>query len=85
MYTIGMAYCGSGNNTALKRLLHIAVSHAFAFHVIGRLLTATYLISVGLIKSSFLVNKAGVTLIQQSNVLEDAPFQYSNLMYGEMH
>jgi 26S proteasome regulatory subunit N2 len=26
MYTIGMAYCGSGNNTALKRLLHIAVS-----------------------------------------------------------
>ncbi|ELT92764.1 hypothetical protein CAPTEDRAFT_182474 [Capitella teleta] len=26
MYTIGMAYCGSGNNTAIRRLLHIAVS-----------------------------------------------------------
>ncbi|XP_062521379.1 26S proteasome non-ATPase regulatory subunit 1-like [Corticium candelabrum] len=26
MYTIGMAYCGSGNNKALKQLLHVAVS-----------------------------------------------------------
>ena len=26
MYTIGMAYCGSGNNSAIRKLLHIAVS-----------------------------------------------------------
>ncbi|XP_052784854.1 26S proteasome non-ATPase regulatory subunit 1-like isoform X2 [Mya arenaria] len=26
MYTIGMAYCGSGNNQAIRRLLHVAVS-----------------------------------------------------------
>ena len=26
MYTIGMAYCGSGNNSAIRRLLHVAVS-----------------------------------------------------------
>ncbi|KAL3847589.1 hypothetical protein ACJMK2_018492 [Sinanodonta woodiana] len=26
MYTIAMAYCGSGNNQAIRRLLHIAVS-----------------------------------------------------------
>ena len=27
MFTIAMAYCGSGNNKAIKRLLHVAVSH----------------------------------------------------------
>lgn len=27
MYTIGMAYCGSGNNQAIRRLLHVAVSN----------------------------------------------------------
>src|SRR5260221_8996616 len=26
MYTVGMAYCGTGNNGAIKRLLHMAVS-----------------------------------------------------------
>ena len=26
IYTIGMAYCGTGNNTAIRRLLHVAVS-----------------------------------------------------------
>lgn len=26
MYTIAMAYCGTGNNTAIRRLLHVAVS-----------------------------------------------------------
>uniref|UniRef100_A0AAY5KFZ2 26S proteasome non-ATPase regulatory subunit 1 n=1 Tax=Esox lucius TaxID=8010 RepID=A0AAY5KFZ2_ESOLU len=26
MYTVGMAYCGSGNNKAIRRLLHVAVS-----------------------------------------------------------
>ncbi|BFY99327.1 hypothetical protein BsWGS_02367 [Bradybaena similaris] len=26
MYTLGMAYCGTGNNQAIRRLLHVAVS-----------------------------------------------------------
>ena len=26
MYTVAMAYCGSGNNKAIRRLLHVAVS-----------------------------------------------------------
>ena len=26
MYTIAMAYCGTGNNQAIRRLLHVAVS-----------------------------------------------------------
>ena len=26
MYTIAMAYCGTGNNKAIKKLLHVAVS-----------------------------------------------------------
>ena len=26
MYTIAMAYCGSGNNEAIRKLLHVAVS-----------------------------------------------------------
>ena len=26
MFTIAMAYCGSGNNSAIRRLLHVAVS-----------------------------------------------------------
>ena len=26
MYTIDMAYCGTGNNKAIKKLLHVAVS-----------------------------------------------------------
>lgn len=26
MYTLGMAYCGSGNNQAIRKLLHVAVS-----------------------------------------------------------
>jgi 26S proteasome regulatory subunit N2 len=26
MYTIAMAYCGTGNNEAIRRLLHVAVS-----------------------------------------------------------
>ncbi|CAF1178778.1 unnamed protein product, partial [Didymodactylos carnosus] len=26
MYTVGMAYCGTGNNTAIRKLLHVAVS-----------------------------------------------------------
>ena len=25
MYTVAMAYCGTGNNKAIKRLLHVAV------------------------------------------------------------
>uniref|UniRef100_A0A452GVC0 26S proteasome non-ATPase regulatory subunit 1 n=1 Tax=Gopherus agassizii TaxID=38772 RepID=A0A452GVC0_9SAUR len=28
MYTVAMAYCGSGNNKAIRRLLHVAVSSA---------------------------------------------------------
>ena len=32
MYTIGMAYCGSGNNQAIRRLLHVAVRRFFSFH-----------------------------------------------------
>ena len=27
MYTVAMAYCGTGNNKAIKRLLHVAVSY----------------------------------------------------------
>lgn len=26
MYTIAMAYCGTGNNSAVRKLLHVAVS-----------------------------------------------------------
>lgn len=26
MYTIAMAYCGTGNNAAVRKLLHVAVS-----------------------------------------------------------
>lgn len=26
MYTVAMAYCGTGNNTAVRKLLHVAVS-----------------------------------------------------------
>lgn len=26
MYTIAMAYCGTGSNTAIRKLLHVAVS-----------------------------------------------------------
>lgn len=26
MYTLGMAYCGTGSNKAIRKLLHIAVS-----------------------------------------------------------
>ena len=26
MYTIAMAYCGTGNNKAIRQLLHVAVS-----------------------------------------------------------
>lgn len=26
MYAIGMAYCGTSNNSAIRRLLHVAVS-----------------------------------------------------------
>ena len=26
MYTIAMAYCGTGNNQAIRKLLHVAVS-----------------------------------------------------------
>jgi hypothetical protein len=26
MYTIAMAYCGTGNNKAIRKLLHVAVS-----------------------------------------------------------
>jgi 26S proteasome regulatory subunit N2 len=28
MYTMAMAYCGTGNNNTLRRLLHVAVSSA---------------------------------------------------------
>ena len=27
MYTIAMAYCGTGNNEAIRKLLHVAVSN----------------------------------------------------------
>lgn len=27
MYTLAMAYCGTGNNQAIRKLLHVAVSH----------------------------------------------------------
>lgn len=27
MYTLAMAYCGSGNNQAIRKLLHVAVSY----------------------------------------------------------
>ena len=27
MYTLAMAYCGTGSNKAIKKLLHVAVSH----------------------------------------------------------
>lgn len=30
MYTIAMAYCGTGNNKAIKLLLHVAVSQHIA-------------------------------------------------------
>jgi 26S proteasome regulatory subunit N2 len=33
MYTIAMAYCGSGNNQAIRKLLHVAVS-IYEKHVI---------------------------------------------------
>lgn len=29
MYTVAMAYCGTGNNQAIRKLLHVAVSTAF--------------------------------------------------------
>ena len=28
MYTIAMAFCGTGNNKAIKQLLHVAVSNS---------------------------------------------------------
>lgn len=31
MYTVAMAYCGSGNNKAIRRLLHVAVSTLIFF------------------------------------------------------
>lgn len=45
MYTIGMAYCGSGNNQAIRRLLHVAVSFLipqFAYYLLS-LLVAIFL------------------------------------------
>lgn len=32
MYTVAMAYCGTGNNKAIKRLLHVAVSYDNKIH-----------------------------------------------------
>ena len=32
MYTVAMAYCGTGNNRAIKRLLHVAVSYDNEIH-----------------------------------------------------
>lgn len=32
MYTVAMAYCGTGNNKAIKRLLHVAVSYDNNIH-----------------------------------------------------
>ena len=32
MYTVAMAYCGTGNNRAIKRLLHVAVSYDNKIH-----------------------------------------------------
>lgn len=29
MYTLAMAYCGTGNNQAIRKLLHVAVSIVF--------------------------------------------------------
>lgn len=31
MYTLAMAYCGTGNNQAIRKLLHVAVSCLFYF------------------------------------------------------
>jgi 26S proteasome regulatory subunit N2 len=33
MYTIGMAYCGSGNNQAIRKLLHVAVSISYDIYI----------------------------------------------------
>lgn len=30
MYTLAMAYCGTGNNKAIRKLLHIAVSRTYS-------------------------------------------------------
>jgi 26S proteasome regulatory subunit N2 len=33
MYTIAMAYCGTGNNQAIRKLLHVAVSTSLKFNI----------------------------------------------------
>ena len=35
MYSVGMSYAGTGNNKAIRRLLHVAVSNILA-EMIGR-------------------------------------------------
>lgn len=34
MYTLAMAYCGTGNNQAIRKLLHVAVSAVSFKHVL---------------------------------------------------
>ena len=31
MHTLALAYCGTGNNQAVRKLLHVAVSHPSSF------------------------------------------------------
>ena len=38
MFTIATAYCGTGDNAAIRRLLHVAVSLAVASHLINLML-----------------------------------------------
>ena len=42
MHTLALAYCGTGNNQAVRKLLHVAVSHIKIqikwFHVFGFLI-----------------------------------------------
>lgn len=35
MHTVAMAYCGTGNNKAIRKLLHVAVSRLCYYKVIG--------------------------------------------------
>ena len=36
MYTLAMAYCGTGNNQAIRKLLHVAVRY-FEFYLLNNI------------------------------------------------
>ena len=62
MYTIAMAYCGTGNNKAIKQLLHVAVRSCLIKYCIYTCTVYTYLLAIGRIASSFGSRSLGATL-----------------------